>query len=45
MIDHSSPARALDPTLSLIRLSAAQRLAGAAILVAALWALVFMVIG
>lgn len=45
MMDHPSPARAQAPTLSLMRLSAAQRLAGAAVLVAALWGLVFMVIG
>jgi hypothetical protein len=31
------------PTLSLLRLSAVQRVAGACVLLAALWALVFLV--
>jgi hypothetical protein len=42
---HAGHAIALQPTLSLLRLSVAQRLAGAAVLIAALWAAVAGVIG
>jgi hypothetical protein len=38
-------ARAAAPTLSLLRLSAAVRVAGAAVLAVAVWALVLLTIG
>jgi hypothetical protein len=37
---HVHRARAASPTASLVRMSAAQRLAGAAVLIAGLWGLV-----
>jgi hypothetical protein len=46
--DHHGPvrrARAAAPTLSLLRLSAAVRVAGAAVLAAAVWTLVLVTIG
>lgn len=42
--DHVPRALAATPTVSLLRLSAGQRLAGAAVLSAALWALVLLTI-
>jgi hypothetical protein len=41
---HGAHAEAAAPTLSLLRLSAAQRLVGVSVLLAALWALVLWVI-
>jgi len=42
---HGHRALAADPTFSLLRLSVGQRLAGAAVLLAGLWLLVFGVTG
>jgi hypothetical protein len=42
--EHRHRAEALEPTLSLLRLSAAQRLMGVAVLLAALWVIVMAVI-
>ena len=42
--EHRHRAQALEPTLSLLRLSAAQRLMGVAVLLAALWVIVMAVI-
>lgn len=41
---HAPRAIAAEPTFSLLRLSAGQRLAGASILLAALWLLVLLVL-
>jgi hypothetical protein len=42
--DHAPHATAATPTISLLRLSAGQRLIGAAVLSAAVWALVLLTI-
>jgi hypothetical protein len=43
--DHASHAAAARPTLSLLRLSAGQRLLGVAGVIAPLWALVWLTLG
>jgi hypothetical protein len=43
--DHAPHAAAARPTLSLLRLSAGQRLLGAAGVIAPLWALVWLTLG
>ena len=43
--DHVSHAAAAQPTLSLLRLSAGQRLLGVAGVIAPLWALVWLILG
>jgi hypothetical protein len=42
---HSHAPRATAPTISLLRISAGQRLIGAAVLSGAIWALVLLTIG
>jgi hypothetical protein len=42
--DHAPQAAAAAPTISLLRLSAGQRMVGAAVLSAAVWALVLLTI-